>query len=591
MNKICNSGLQFRKICLAVVLIIITLSCTHRLFTKNHYVKKGERLYNGIVLPDVWPPDHFSPESDEPMPVPYLEEPPKVISIDVGRQLFVDDFLVETTNLVRNFHQAEKYDGNPVLKASSPEELALSEYEFNHGRAAVYLGHGGVFFDFEDQVFKMFYTAGWRGGLAMATSADMIQWRRPDLHISGGNLLLPPGTKYSGLDLKTSGSDNSLWLDPFAKNPGERIRFMTCWMHVPINMRPEAFHHTLHTSADGKEWGEGIPFAPAIEDYCSFFYNPFRDVWVFSIKKGGPRGRCRYYLETEDFYKVHDTSQSVYWINADKLDQPEPEGAYPGAGDAPQLYSLNTIAYESLLIGMHYIHRGPNNRICVEKRIPKLIDLELGFSRDGFHWHRPDRRGFIKGERVEGAWDRAYLHSTTGVFVVMGDQLIFPYTGFSGEAPDGHTGIYSGGSIGIATLRRDGFASMDAGHEVATLITRPVTFSGSRLFVNVDCPEGQLKVEILDEEGNVIEPFSLAASVPFTGDATLQEMRWEGGEDLSALAGRPVRLRFSMRNGSLYAFWVSQDESGRSDGYVAAGGPGYTGPTDTVGRVALSAEH
>jgi len=28
---------------------------------------------------------------------------------------------------------------------------------------------------------------------------------------------------------------------------------------------------------------------------------------------------------------------------------------------------------------------------------------------------------------------------------------------------------------------------------------------------------------------------------------------------------------------------VSQEESGASQGYVAAGGPGFTGPTDTIG--------
>lgn len=43
-------------------------------------------------------------------------------------------------------------------------------------------------------------------------------------------------------------------------------------------------------------------------------------------------------------------------------------------------------------------------------------------------------------------------------------------------------------------------------------------------------------------------------------------------------------------NGSLYAFWVSRDESGRSNGYVAGGGPGLTGRTDTVGRAAHAAE-
>ena len=45
--------------------------------------------------------------------------------------------------------------------------------------------------------------------------------------------------------------------------------------------------------------------------------------------------------------------------------------------------------------------------------------------------------------------------------------------------------------------------------------------------------------------------------------------------------------RFHLKNGSLYAFWVSPDESGASHGYVGAGGPGFTGPRDTVGRNAV----
>jgi hypothetical protein len=48
-----------------------------------------------------------------------------------------------------------------------------------------------------------------------------------------------------------------------------------------------------------------------------------------------------------------------------------------------------------------------------------------------------------------------------------------------------------------------------------------------------------------------------------------------------------VRFRFELTNGSLYAFWVSKDDTGRSDGYLAGGGPGYTGVIDTVGRAAL----
>ena len=137
----------------------------------------GEKLYNGIVLPEVWPPQDRDPTSAEPMPVPYLDHPPTVIPIDVGRQLFVDDFLIESTTLKRTFHPAQKYAGNPVFKAETQRELETSTEGERGEEAMIFLGQGGVFYDPAEQVFKMFYVAGWRGGLALATSKDMTTGR------------------------------------------------------------------------------------------------------------------------------------------------------------------------------------------------------------------------------------------------------------------------------------------------------------------------------------------------------------------------------------------------------------------------------
>ena len=47
--------------------------------------------------------------------------------------------------------------------------------------------------------------------------------------------------------------------------------------------------------------------------------------------------------------------------------------------------------------------------------------------------------------------------------------------------------------------------------------------------------------------------------------------------------GRPVRLRFRLTRGHLYAFWPGPDRRGASLGFVAAGGPGFAGPTDREG--------
>jgi hypothetical protein len=65
-------------------------------------------------------------------------------------------------------------------------------------------------------------------------------------------------------------------------------------------------------------------------------------------------------------------------------------------------------------------------------------------------------------------------------------------------------------------------------------------------------------------------------------DSTRAEVTWKGA-DLAKLTGKVVRFRFHLRNGELYAFWVSPKDTGACHGYVAAGGPGLTGATDDVG--------
>ena len=76
-------------------------------------MKSNNVLYNGIVLPETWPPVY--PKSvfieRQVLPVPYLENPPEVIPLGVGRELLVDDFLIDSHSCVRKFHYPEKYNG------------------------------------------------------------------------------------------------------------------------------------------------------------------------------------------------------------------------------------------------------------------------------------------------------------------------------------------------------------------------------------------------------------------------------------------------------------------------------------------------
>ena len=127
------------------------------------------------------------------------------------------------------------------------------------------------------------------------------------------------------------------------------------------------------------------------------------------------------------------------------------------------------------------------------------------------------------------------------------------------------------------------FASMDAGEKEGTLTTRPVRFTGRHLFVNLDAPLGEMRVEVLDERSMPVAGFTRHDCPAVRGKGTAQAVTWNGRADLASLANKVVRFRFHLRQGKLYAFWVSPEKGGASHGYVAAGGPGFTGPIDTVG--------
>jgi len=536
-----------------------------------------EVLHNGIRLPEEWPPRNLDPACRDPMPVPYLASVPRVVPIDVGRQLFVDDFLVEQATLRRTFHRPEKCQHNPLLAPTT--ELETSGGGFGDttvwrlASAACPLDDG-VFYDPRDRLFKLWYMGGNLGNTCLAYSQDGVHWERPAFDVvPGTNCVLP-------YDPTMSRDSFSPWLDLEAENPEERYK---AYLYTRVSMPtvPLGEAHWLLTSPDGIHWHRRCRFQGEDgADNTNILYNPFRKKWVLGVRRWD-YGRLRYYWEHSDFLSLgreYRTERTVFWAGADRLDASDPEIQAP-----TQLYAIAAVAYESIMLGVFTIHYGPENEICWAAKRPKLTQIKLGFSRDGFHWDRPDRDVFISATKQDGDWDRGYLRAVGGGCLVVGNRLHFYYCGYSGISPSGERHMYAGGSTHLAFLRRDGFASMDAGKEGGILTTRVVSFSGKHLFVNVDAPHGELRVEVLDEDNHVVEPFSLANCIPVRADETLVPIMWKNGPDLSALSGRPVRFSFRLVNGRLYSFWVSRERNGASLGYVAAGGPGFTGPTDTVG--------
>ena len=517
----------------------------------------GQLLYNGIRLPLDWPP-RLEKLSREPMPVPYLHQPPTEIPIDLGRQLLVDDFLVAQTNLQRRFHQAEYHPACPVLKPDKPWEKAP-------GPPTAMVFSDGVWYDPTDRLFKMWYMGGYCRTVCYAVSKDGIHWEKPALDVE-------PGTN---IVWRAPRDSNTVWLDWEEKDPQRR------WKLFTTSRSEKGWVLSLFVSPDGIHWKGPVASSPPIGDRTTVFYNPFRKVWVCSLRSSYPGlGRSRLYREHPDAQAGLNwrPDELRLWTAADKLDpyNPNPELAKVD----PQLYNLDCFAYESLLVGLFSIWQGDWR--SVGKPFQKRNEVLVGFSRDGFHWDRPFRKPLAGVNESPGAWNWANVQSCGGGCLVVGDQLYFYLSAREQNAQTGQN------TTGLAILRRDGFASMDADAEEGFLLTRPVRFSGKYLFVNVNAAQGHFLAEVLDLQGQPIEPFTKANCESIRADKTLVPVRWKGREDLSSLAGRPVRFRFFLRKGSLYAFWVSPDRQGASYGYVAAGGPGLPGPIDTVGSRAES---
>ncbi len=519
---------------------------------------RGELLYNGIRLGTPWPPNnrYFSTAPIEP---PYLADPPDVIPIDLGRQLFVDDFLIEESSLARTYHRATIHPASPVLRPTTPWEMRdeFADRTQNKPNPTAMVFSDGVVFDPKDRVFKMWYMGGYGTNTCLATSTDGITWDRPSFDVVKG----------SNIVIREARDSSTVWLDH--DNSDGRGRYKLAFYNGSEGGL------VLHTSEDGVHWHKrGI--ARHGGDRSTFFWNPFRQAWVFSLRDDiNGRQRHRRYYETRDFVSASWAKGGPpLWVGADSIDIRRPEYNTP-----PELYCLDCVAYESLVLGMFTIWHGERP----EREKPN--DISLGFSRDGFHWARPSRDAFIGVSEEPGAWNWANVQPAGGCCLVVGDQLHFYVSGRQGEAGTDRPGVCS---TGLATLRRDGFASLSddrstpqpvrVGSLPSSVTTRTIRFNGAHFFVNADIA-GEMRIEVLDRGGAVIPGFGAEKCSPITGNGTKIPVTWSG-QSIASLANQPVRLRFRMTRGRLYAFWVSPSATGASSGFVGAGGPAYRNATD-----------
>ena len=522
--------------------------------------EESNAIYNGIVLPDQWPPYRsYSSDIRKGMSPFYLSTKPELINVSVGRQLFVDNFLIEKTTLTRTFHYPEYHAGNPVL-------LPDKEWEKTGSAGAAFAApfSDGVWFDESDNKFKMWYMAGGgsyatngAGVTCYAESSDGITWTKPSLSVVSGTNIVDKGSERDA---------SVVWLDKQETSSAKRYKMF----QVAGGKGNWKYHYK--TSSDGKTWRDNSTPSQAIADRSTVYKNPFRDVWVWSMRHNVRLNssdaytvRARDYMENSDPVagnKAAKADLSAFWFGPWPNEQKHPH--YANNDGSPGIYNQDAIAYESIMLGFFSVWQGPENDVCEADNVIKRNQIMIGYSRDGYSWYREDMSPFMAVNEDRSAWNNGNLQSVVGCPIIMNDKLYFY---LSGRCLEGTNEITT---TGLATLRRDGFASMKGTGE---LQTPKLKFTGEYFFVNANV-SGSLKVELLNEDGSVITGFSKDDCKTVTGDSVKQRVEWNGNATLASLKDKNIKVKFYVTDGEIFSFWLSPQSTGESYGYTAGGGPG-----------------
>lgn len=208
-------------------------------------------------------------------------------------------------------------------------------------------------------------------------------------------------------------------------------------------------------------------------DRSTSYYDPFRGEWVFSLRSAStPRTRHRFASRRFGGDGCRWTWPGDQTEPESLRGAPEPEAWLAlNDGSGRELYSFNAVAYESVMLGVTEILSGPagGNGECAKAGLPKQTGLHFSFSRDGRTFATREEADIAPEGWGSGKWDTGYLSPTGGICVVKDERLWFYYSGLRGDGErlawdkEWHrNGMYSNGAIGVATLRRDGFAGMVA---------------------------------------------------------------------------------------------------------------------------------
>ena len=477
-----------------------------------------------------------------------------------GKQLFVDDYIIEELKGVQKvLNQPTKHPMNPLLIRDKPWELEEPDYTT-------------VMYDEQEKIFKMWYAMNnpkrklsSEQILAYATSTDGILWTKPIINKKDKTNIVfhseLPGLLAPGI-LK----------DPVARDPKKLYKML-------FSASSDGTDAGLSTNAayspDGIHWTDETdnPIAPFNDVQSCPFWDARRGRYVAHLRYGPPNTRICSVIESEDF---------VHWSPKVTILSP---GVKNGGWEQPKMdipfgtkhYAMQVIQYEDVYLGFLWAYHAetiqpiPDDKLWMDK-----TNLQLVLSRNGRTWVRVARHGaipqsemnddrdwkkvaeeavFIPYGEHKKDWEWGGIGACHQPLMVVDDEIRIYYRGYTNR----HWGKYHGDKmprkrgIGLATLRLDGFVSINA-DQTGTMTTRPFVFIGDTLEVNANTAGGSITVEALDPDGNVIEEFGKENCTPLTTDSVRHVLEWNGNTNCQLIQARPIKLRFHLNKAKLYSF-------------------------------------
>jgi len=453
----------------------------------------------------------------------------QVVQLGSQRELFVDHYLIGRMEGAELRLHEPRREGVAV-KFDRPWEGAFSCY-------TTVLKDGGV--------YRMYYR-----GLPSATrddsaeavvcyaeSPDGITWTKPNL-----GLVTIRGTRDNNVVLTNA---------PFAHNFSPLLDNRP---GVPEAERYKAVagdsKQGLHAfkSADGIHWSPlqaGAVFTNGVFDSQNVaFWSAAEQEYVCYFRTWKQVGK-------EGFRWISRTTSKdfVHWTSPQEMDfgDTEPEHLYTNGTHpyyrAPQIY----LALAKRFFPTKAALPADQARALVNDPGYRVASSDSVFftSRGGNRYDRTFMEAFLRPGPSPADWVARDNTPALGV-VPANAREMFLYRVSHYAQPTCHMARYS--------LRVDGFVSVHAPFQGGELVTKPFTFSGSKLEVNFETSAaGGMRVEIQDEAGNPCPGFALADCPEVIGDDIEHVVSWKAGTGVASVAGKTVRLRFALRDADLYS--------------------------------------